>query len=49
MDSMFLGCIFLEYIDLSNFNTYKVIDMSFMFSLCIQLKQIKGINNFKFF
>jgi surface protein len=43
---MFEECFELEYLDLSNFNTSNVVDMSFMFNKCYKLKEIKGINNF---
>ena len=43
---MFQQCNELEYLDLSNFDTSKVTDMSFMFSECYKLKEIKGINKF---
>ena len=46
MTGIFQECNELEYLDLSNFNTSNVNDMSFMFNKCIKLKQIKGINNF---
>ena len=36
----------MEYLDLSNFNTSNVTDMSFMFNGCNKLKEIKGINKF---
>ena len=42
----FQGCRELEYLDLTNFDTSKVIDMSCLFSQCFALKEIKGINNF---
>ena len=42
----FENCSNIIYLDLSNFNTSKVIDMSFMFSDCHKLKEIKGINKF---
>ena len=46
MKSMFQACFKLEYLDLSNFNTSNVIDMSYMFNKCNKLKEIKGINKF---
>ena len=46
MTGMFQGCIELEYLDLSNFNTTNVTDMGWMFYECHKLKEIKGINNF---
>ena len=45
MRSIFNLCKELEFIDLTNFNTSKVIEMSWMFSECYKLKEIKGINN----
>ena len=44
---MFGGCKELKIIDLNNFDTANVTDMSFMFSKCHKLKEIKGINNLK--
>ena len=46
MKSMFGNCTEFEYLDLSSFNTSKVIDMSWKFNECHKLKEIKGINNF---
>ena len=43
---MFQQCNVLEYLDLSNFNTSNVTDMSFMFNNCYKLKEINGLNNF---
>ena len=43
---MFQECNELEYLDLSNFNTINVTDMSYLFNKCHKLKKIKGINNF---
>ena len=43
---MFPGCKELEYLDLSNFNTANVANMSFIFNKCNKLKEIKGINHF---
>ena len=43
---MFQNCRNLEYLDLSNFNTSNVTNMSWMFNNCNKLKKIKGINNF---
>ncbi len=48
MRNMFSQCKELEYLDLSSFNTYSVLDMSYMFNGCYNFKEIKGINNFKF-
>ena len=36
----------LEYIDISNFDTSNVIEMSYMFSLCNKLNEIKDISKF---
>ena len=46
MSGMFQVCGELEYLDLSNFNTENITDMSFMFTACNKLKEIKGINKF---
>ena len=46
MTTMFQECKELEYLDLSNFNTSNVINMSYMFFGCHKLKEIKGINEF---
>jgi len=46
MSSMFCSCKELEYLDLSNFDTSNVTDMSYMFDQCLKLKLIIGINNF---
>ena len=43
---MFNECYAMEYIDLSNFNTSNVNDMSHMFSRCHNLKVIIGIDKF---
>ena len=40
MFGMFEGCSSLTNIDLSNFNTQNVTDVSFMFSRCSSLKNI---------
>ena len=42
---MFNGCSSLKELNLSNFNTNKVIDMSSMFSRCSSLKKL-NLNNF---
>ena len=39
MSYMFFGCSLLTNINLSNFNTQNVIDMSLMFFLCESLKK----------
>ncbi|MBQ0061152.1 MAG: BspA family leucine-rich repeat surface protein [Bacteroidales bacterium] len=43
---LFAGCSFLESIDLSGFNTYKVTDMAEMFSGCSSLQSITFGDNF---
>ena len=42
----FQNCREMEYLDLSNFDTSKVIDMRWTFNGCFNLKEIKGINKF---
>ena len=46
---MFGECNELEFIDLSNFDISNVEDLAGMFKECHKLRQIKGINNFKFY
>ena len=46
MSGMFQACYMIEYLDLSNFNTSNVTNMSLMFGGCYKLKEIKRINNF---
>ena len=46
MEGIFSKCIKIEYLNLSNFDTSEVTNMSFMFNECKKLKEIKGINNF---
>ena len=46
MREMFYKCESLEYLDLSNFDTSNVSDMSLMFKECNNLKEIKGIIKF---
>ena len=46
MFGMFYGCKELEYVDLSIFETSKVIYMNYMFFQCNKLKEIKGLNKF---
>ena len=46
MKAMFQECKELISLNLSNFNTSKVEDLSFIFNQCQKLKEIKGINNF---
>lgn len=45
MNSMFLYCSNLTSVDLSNFDTSKVTDMTYMFYLCNKLGEIKGLGN----
>ena len=45
MICMFEGCSSLKQINLSNFNTNNVTDMSYMFNGCSSLKQI-NLSNF---
>ena len=45
MYGMFHECYILEYLDLSNFNTSKVTDMSYMFNQCNKLKYL-NLSNF---
>ena len=44
MVGMFQGCKELEYLDLSNFKTENVIDMSYMFNECNKLKYLNLLN-----
>ena len=44
MNSMFQRCEELEYLDLSNFNTSYVTDMSYMFHKCNKLKYLNLLN-----
>ena len=46
MREMFQRCNEIEILDLSNFITSNVEDMSGMFDHCFQLKEIKGIDKF---
>ena len=46
LNSFFESCTDLISLDLSNFDTSKVTDMSYMFNKCHKLKEIKGINKF---
>ena len=45
MSEMFQGCNELESLTL-NFETSKVINMSYMFNECYNIKEIKGIETF---
>ena len=47
MESMFQSCISLQYLDLSSLDTSNVTDMKDMFNKCYNLKEIKGLNNFR--
>ena len=42
---MFFGCLSLKELNLNNFNTNNVIDMSYMFDECKSLEKLY-INNF---
>ena len=46
LKELFEYCSNISFIDLTNFNTSNVSDMSYMFSNCYKLKEIKGINKF---
>ena len=46
IDSMFEERKESTFLNLSNFNTDKVTDISFMFNKCHKLREIKGINKF---
>ena len=46
MKGMFNECCELKYLNLSNFDTSNVTDMSYMFYCCEKMKEIKGINKF---
>ena len=46
MESLFLSCNELEYLDLSGFDTSNVETIHEMFCQCKKLKEIKGLNNF---
>ena len=45
MSGMFTHCISLKELNLSNFNTNNVTNMSYMFSECISLKEL-NLSNF---
>ena len=47
MNSLFSGCSSLKEINITNFKTNKVIDMSCMFYGCISLKEL-NLSNFTF-
>ena len=44
MKAMFNLCSEIEYLDLSNFNTENVTDMSYMFNECNKLKHLNLLN-----
>ena len=44
---MFFACKSLASIDISNFNSQNLVNISSMFAYCSNLKEIKGLNNFK--
>ena len=46
MKSFFSNCLTITSLDFSNFNTFNITDMSFMFNECYYLKEIKGLNKF---
>ena len=46
MEGMFQCCEEIVLLNLSNFDTSNVNDMSYMFNGCIKLKEIKGLNKF---
>ena len=46
LSEFFVDCSLLTYIDLSNFDSSKVTDMSYMFSDCTSLEEIKLSNKF---
>ena len=45
MSDMFYGCSSLKELNLNNFNTNNVIDMTYMFYGCSSLKEL-NLNNF---
>ena len=49
MREMFSGCFSLNELNLSNFNTNNVIDMSYMFSGCSDELKLKIRNKYKNF
>ena len=46
MKLIFYDCKELEYLDLTNWNTSKVVNMDSLFCGCTKLKEIKGIDKF---
>ena len=49
MSNMFRDCSSLKELNISNFNTNKVIDMSYMFSECLNELKLKIKSQFKNF
>ena len=49
MRGMFSGCSSLNDLNLSNFNTNNVTDMSYMFSRCLDELKLKIRNKYKNF
>ena len=49
MSDMFNGCSSLKELNLNNFNTNNVIDMSYMFSGCLDELKLKIKSQFKNF
>ena len=47
MEGMFQYCAEIESLDLSNFDTSNVTNMAFLFNNCNNLKEIKGLDQFK--
>ena len=47
MERFFENCSKIIALDLSNFDSSKIINMLYMFNGCNKLKEIKGINQFK--
>ena len=46
MQGMFDDCAKIIILNVSNFDTSKVTNMSYMFSMCDVLSDIKGLENF---
>ena len=44
---MFYSCEELQYLDLSNFDTSKVIYICTMFDGCNKLREVRGMTKFK--
>ena len=47
MEGIFSNYCEIKILDLSNFETPNVINMTLMFNRCYKLKEIKGLNKFK--